>query len=117
MQDIGFEGCGPSLPRESCDVVLPLQVAYDISHLIGSFDAGYGSGNAAIAQTVVDRYPEGATVIAYYRPGNPEDSVLEPGATRSAWGPFAIGAIFLCVGIAGLLFMPRAIDSGHIHIR
>jgi len=54
------------------------------------------------AETVVARYPAGGRVTAYYDPANPKVAVLEPGlganARRYCKG-FAVGAIFLLVGL------------------
>ncbi len=82
-----------------------------------AFGAGHGSGDRAKAQRVVDRYAVGSAVTVHYRPANPSDSVLEPGSPRSLLGLLAIGAVFLCVGLAGLILMPWASRRGMIHFR
>jgi hypothetical protein len=54
-----------------------------------------------IAQKIIDRYPIGKSITVYYKPGNPDESVLEPGAGLS-------GLIFILGGLvvltAGVLF-------------
>lgn len=53
-------------------------VATGVSHDV----AGFGTRSAA--QRVVDRYPEGATVMVYYHPDDPTQAILEPGGGGDA---------------------------------
>jgi hypothetical protein len=54
------------------------------------------------AQSIVDRYPDGATVTVYYNPADPSDAVLERGNTPGIGVLYIIGGIF---AVAGLLFL------------
>jgi uncharacterized protein DUF3592 len=38
------------------------------------------------ANSLVRRYPKGAGVTIAYNPAKPDEAVLEPGSTRTAWG-------------------------------
>lgn len=80
-------------------------------------DAGHGSGDVSNAREIVNRYPEGASVKVYYRPDDPSEAVLERGVPGRAWGPIAIGGVFLIVGVAMFIFMPRLIDGGQVRFR
>ena len=56
------------------------------------------------AQAVVKKYPAGGTATIYYNPLNPQEAVLEPGATGGAMFFMAAGGIFALIGIFGSLF-------------
>lgn len=61
------------------------------------------------AEAEVERYPVGRRVDVYYEPGNPENSVLEPGATLGSYLGVCLGAMFLGIGLvsAPLTLLPR----------
>jgi hypothetical protein len=58
------------------------------------------------ARRYVDRYPQGAAVIAYYNPDHISDSVLEQTAPRSAYLGLYLGVFVATVGLL-LLVLPR----------
>ena len=49
-------------------------------------------------QEVVAKYPERARVTVYYDPGNPRNSVLEPGVTRLSLLGLAAGILLILLG-------------------
>jgi len=51
-------------------------------------------------------YRSGQQVAVYYDPGNPARAVLEPGATRGAWGTLLIGLVF-AIGGGVVLYLNR----------
>ncbi|MEM9301875.1 MAG: DUF3592 domain-containing protein [Pseudomonadota bacterium] len=51
-----------------------------------------------LARWAVEDFPEGATVPVSYNPQQPDDAVLEPGLTFSAFGPLAAG-IGIIIGV------------------
>jgi Protein of unknown function (DUF3592) len=66
----------------------------------------YRHGNATqtsvpVVQEIVARYPVGQTVLVYYDPENPADSVIEPGAGAKTWLGFGGGL--------GLLFVASSL--------
>ncbi len=50
------------------------------------------------AYSTVARYPEGKSVVVYYKANDPEVSVLEPGLRRQLWFLPIFGFVFLSVG-------------------
>ncbi len=61
------------------------------------------------AYGVTNRYPVGRRVTVRYKPGNPKECVLEPGARWDSWLLLVFGLLFLGVGIPLALLMPGAI--------
>jgi len=60
----------------------------------------------ALAQRYVERYPQGAVVVAYYDPDRISDSVLEQSAPRSAYLGLYLGVTLAAVALLSLL-LPR----------
>ncbi len=59
-----------------------------------------GTADPADADTIRDKYPKGTDVTVYYKPKEPQLSLLEPGLKISAWFPVFFGIPFLLVGVA-----------------
>jgi len=68
----------------------------------------YGSSSPSHARRIVNRYPVGKTVIVYYMPDNPEESLLEPGLQMQSWFLPGFGFIFFTVGSLMAVFLPKA---------
>jgi len=62
---------------------------------------GSMSASAAYAQVILNRFPVGKKVPVSYSPGNPQDSVLEPGIHGGTWICFGVGSLFM---LAGMMF-------------
>jgi len=58
----------------------------------------HSSSDAARAQKVVNRYPKGTKVTAYYDPEDPRLAVLETGTSWSTYAPLGIGLLFVVIG-------------------
>ncbi len=58
-----------------------------------------GSGDRSTEEKIVWRYPAGKSVHVYYKPGNPEVCVLEPGKTGKSKLLIIFGMIFLLAGL------------------
>jgi hypothetical protein len=71
----------------------------------------YGSSNPSHARGIVNRYPQGKAVTVHHMPGNPEDSVLEPGVQAQAWFLPVFGLIFFVVGCLMAVFLPKAMKK------
>jgi hypothetical protein len=69
----------------------------------------YATSDVADARLVVDKYPVGARVRVYYRPGAPEEAVLEPGSHGIPWFYLALGSVFLVVGVLFAWVTPKLI--------
>lgn len=67
----------------------------------------HGSSNPAHADEIVNKYPIGKSVTVYYRPDNPQESLLEPGLKRQSWLIFSVGISFIFVGCSGALIANR----------
>jgi hypothetical protein len=67
----------------------------------------YGTSHPDHAQSVVDTYPAGKAVTVRYRPQDPSYAVLEPGLMLSAWMVPGLGLVFLIVGGAMVVWLPR----------
>ncbi len=90
------------------------EVSYDYSvdgaSLSGdriSFGGAVSSSNQSWARSVVARYPVGGQVQVRYHPDDPSLVVLEPGMNWAVWLLPGFGALFLLVGVAMLIFLPR----------
>jgi len=79
------------------------------SSRIALLDLASSSRNA---QTVVDRYPDNASVQVYYNPADPSDAVLEPGESS---GLTVLSIVGWCFAGAGVLFLMLSI-TGHVHM-
>jgi hypothetical protein len=53
---------------------------------------------------IAGRYPVGREVTVYYNPADPQESVLEPGATFDSWTKVLGASIFLLMGVGIKLF-------------
>jgi hypothetical protein len=67
----------------------------------------YGSSNPSHARRIVNRYPKGKSVIVYYMPSNPEESLLEPGVKGQSFFLLGFGLIFFTAGSLMVVFLPR----------
>jgi hypothetical protein len=67
----------------------------------------YGSSNPSHARTIVSRYPKGKTVTVHYRPGTPEECLLEPGLKGQSWVLPGGGLLFFAAGILVAVHMQR----------
>ena len=81
-------------------------IGYDYVVAATHFDGtrvafGSMSASAAYARAILDRFPVGKTVPVYYSPGDPQDSVLEPGIHGGTWLCFGVGSVFV---LAGMMF-------------
>ncbi len=74
----------------------------------------YGSSNPSHARRIVNNYPEGKRVTVYYMPGNPEESLLEPGVQAKTWFVPGFGLIFFTAGSLMAAFLPKAIRKQEI---
>jgi hypothetical protein len=59
------------------------------------------------AQADANRYPEGSTVQVHYSPGEPWESVLEPGPAEYPWILPVVGGLLVVIGAAGLIQLWR----------
>jgi len=71
----------------------------------------------ALARRYVDRYPQGALVIAYYDPDHISDSVLEQSAPRSAYLGLYLGAMVTTVALLMLVLPRRSASQGYLPSR
>ncbi len=69
------------------------------------------SSSGGRAQSIVNRYPDGAPVSVYYNPADPSDAVLERGGTSGIGVLYIIGGFFAA---AGLVFLIGSV-TGHVH--
>lgn len=65
---------------------------------------GYDSSESSHAKEIVSRYPAGKNVTVYYRPGKPDDCILEPGIHAQAFIMAAIGMVLLTPAITIAVF-------------
>ncbi|MGA9751572.1 MAG: DUF3592 domain-containing protein [Acidobacteriota bacterium] len=68
----------------------------------------YGSSSASHARGIVNRYPKGRGVTVHYKPGSPEESLLEPGLKGQTFVLPGIGLIFLLAGLFMAVVIPRS---------
>jgi hypothetical protein len=66
-----------------------------------------GTSDPSHAQGIVNRHPAGKAVTLHYMPGDPDESVLEPGAGFSTWILPLFGFFFATAGILMFVFLPR----------
>ncbi len=55
------------------------------------------------------QYPKGKEVTVYYKPGEPETSVLETGITAGVWLFLGLGLLFFSIGTVMSIVLPRTI--------
>jgi hypothetical protein len=65
--------------------------------------ADYRSSNRRRAVKIVARYAPGAVIMVYYRPDQPDESVLEPGMSAGFFLFLILPLTFMAIGVAGLL--------------
>ena len=65
--------------------------------------ADYSSSSIRRAEKIVAQYMPGTEVTVYYRPDEPDESVLEPGTNMVMFVFLLLPAIFLVIGVLGLL--------------
>jgi hypothetical protein len=70
----------------------------------------YDTEKESDAANVVARYPAGRPARVYYQPGNPVESVLEPGSGGVPWLLAALGLVFALVGTALAVVLPKFAD-------
>ena len=68
----------------------------------------YGSSSVSHARGIVDRYPMGRSVTVHYKPGSPEECLLEPGMKGQTFVLPGIGLIFLLAGLFMAVVIPRS---------
>ena len=68
----------------------------------------YGSSSASHARGIVNRYPKGSAVTVHYRPGSPEECLLEPGVKGQTLVLPGIGLVFLFAGLFMAVVIPRS---------
>jgi len=68
----------------------------------------YDTAERERAARTVARYPVGHTVVVFYKPADPAESVLEPGTAGVPWFFLALGSVFLLVGLIMARYLPRA---------
>ena len=68
----------------------------------------YGSSSASHARGMVDRYPMGRSVTVHYKPGSPEECLLDPGMKGQTFVLPGIGLIFLFAGLFMAVVIPRS---------
>lgn len=56
------------------------------------------------AARYVNKYPEGAKVLAYYNPEQPDQATLEPDLARDDWLILVMGIVATVIGIGFLIF-------------
>jgi hypothetical protein len=71
------------------------------------------------AQTLVQKYPPGSTVMAHYNPQNPNQAILEMGVARSTYVAFVVGVVLAALGLGlfgfRMLSTPRVVHIGLIY--
>jgi hypothetical protein len=65
--------------------------------------ADYKSSNRNRAEKIVGQYAPATDVPVYYRPDDPEESVLEPGVNAVSFLLLLLPLVFVGIGVAGLL--------------
>lgn len=71
----------------------------------------YGSSDPGHAGGIVSRYPAGSMALVYYDPADPNNSVLEPGATWKSFVGVIAGIVFFAIGILGFVVSLRKVRS------
>jgi hypothetical protein len=61
-------------------------------------------GSSAVAQEIVNRYPQDKNVTVHYMPNNPKECTLEVGVNWNDYILLSIGLIFLILGLAIVIF-------------
>ncbi|MFO8049477.1 MAG: DUF3592 domain-containing protein, partial [Desulfosudaceae bacterium] len=71
----------------------------------------YNSSSSSPIRKIVSRYPGSATVTVYFDPDDPATAILEPGKLGGLWIPFAVGGMFILVGLLGVFGKVKPADS------
>lgn len=69
--------------------------------------AEYSSSHPSRAQSIISKYPVGATILVHYQPQNPDLAVLDPGDMGGIYIPFVIGSFFMLFSVVGLIQLTR----------
>lgn len=69
----------------------------------------YGSSDSSHARSIVNRYPKGQSVLVYYDPNQPEESVLERGIQAQIFFLPAFGLVFLIAGLIMMIYLPKSL--------
>lgn len=81
-------------------------VAKDRSYVNSAINfADVNSSDPSAARRILKRYPVGKQVTVYYNPADPQNAVLEPGATGRSWFLPLFGGGFVVAGIAVFFFL------------
>lgn len=72
---------------------------------------GTMSASSGYAQQILARYPVGQTVTVHYAPGDPKNSVLEPGWHAGTAIPLVVGTVFI---LASILFRRLASQAASV---
>ncbi len=72
----------------------------DVSYQNNTITFGQNSySSRRKAESIAAGYPTGSRVTVYYEPGDPAQSVLEPGASAGSFIVLAIGLLFGLIGV------------------
>ena len=97
-----------SQPSADGDDLFPhIVFSYTVSGQRYERDLEFPSGThptSVLAASYVNKYPEGANVLAYYNPAQPVQATLEPGLARDDWFIFILGIVITIVGFGLLIF-------------
>ncbi len=69
-----------------------------------------GSGKLAHARELVQKYSKNSYVDVFYKPSNPNESILETGIKARAFIGLGIGLFFFLAGLLMTIYLPRIIN-------
>ena len=81
--------------------------SYAVSGQRYEHDLEFPSGTnptPALTTSYINKYPQGAKVLAYYNPTRPAQATLEPGVARDDWFIFILGVVVTVIGTGFLIF-------------
>lgn len=102
---------GKGTPYSSPDIAYSYQVGPTLYIGDNIAYAPLSSSNTRKVSQVTGRYPVGRVVTVYYDPSNPQESVLEPGATTDSWTKVIAGIIFLIIAMGIAIFRKIKINK------